>query len=712
MKGCFEFALRLVDLPGLTSDSTEALEIEKPYFLNRLNVPVLVVGEENVMNGRFILLAEEMQHCSQVIVIQNYAENQCRQEKTTINYQEICKALKTDKLETFFCVDFGNPHGSRHWKDQTDQGNYLDDCEVVPKVQQEMFLHEQRRAQVLQSRYGTSGNLRFGLEGVRQTLQRHSIKDLDYTLRELRKSVVLEQGRVQEDLIAKERDLRVLRNPAEWQNFLTKTAEHFRICLDDTINHNAELGETTTDQIQRLVVENPAQAATWIDEDVDNDIRSKIKEKGFLLDSKLYGLSSWSRLLDEFCGILAFAPIPVIDRDTVLHWFGRVGSGASGSSNEFDQLVEVVLMIQNQICPYYPDNRLPVMCRFLQTLRRRLVSLVRRDFDKAMQVLRSHTCGERTFVRLFLERLDADEDELLNIVSRVLQEHATTWLDIAIDGLCKPDKRRKDNVPQWLLPLKMYHFNEQPALTCIRFEPQVAAAGGNLTRQREEAPKKEYAMKFVIFVFAFPVWQMWINRKIPNKEELTKNFQSAWSTFFTPGVLAVTLATLSGSKRKAFWNRLSRPSVRSDVQHDSNGEAALSSTLTGGNAAAASNESIVEDGVLPSSRAHKVVNAKTCINLEIYEQATMKSQLHLETCRDKEIEAFRVLFALKREAADCFAAQHKGMIQQFKSFDTALSFVEKHADGRVLDPQYTEDELREVIKWLESPDHLWGNICG
>merc|ERR1719293_469590 len=101
---------------------------------------------------------------------------------------------------------------------------------------------------------------------------------------------------------------------------------------------------------------------------------------GFESDTKLLCLRSWIRLLDEFTGVLAFAPMNTIREENRANIMDRVQLGISGKKDGAVGLLQLVCDA-NKTSGGLEPVRWP-----LRLFKQRLLKLIHRDIGYALQV--------------------------------------------------------------------------------------------------------------------------------------------------------------------------------------------------------------------------------------------------------------------------------------------------------------------------------------
>lgn len=339
----FDRVLRLIDLPGLIRTNNRPMDIAKK-FLQSNTVAILVVGTEHAANGGFPDLAEVMKECKQVLVVQNYANHQCRISGASNNFQAVSDKLGNKDFK-FICVDFGLPYGDENSKEGRDEPNYQAD---QASMQQRMAAHDRCCAEEARVEFSRlNPDWRFGLEDLLRLIESNN-DGVDESLRRLFVDVkeAHEQAKHRHEVSATE--LRRLENPPEWTKLLSEIAQHFQWFCDGTFSvkrADVSFGWTTLEEQQELAKLEPEEEKLkyWIDKSWDEGLFKELELMGLATSVKLRGRPAWQRLLSEFLGVLVYFPMPIIEMNIISNQLqAPVGQGSSGRANVDDRFCDVI----------------------------------------------------------------------------------------------------------------------------------------------------------------------------------------------------------------------------------------------------------------------------------------------------------------------------------------------------------------------------------
>lgn len=140
----------------------------------------------------------------------------------------------------------------------------------------------------------------------------------------------------------------------------------------------------TKERVDPASTVNMGAGVSWFSEETDKKIVELLREfSGFEADLRLACLRSWQRLVDEFTGMLAFAPMPCVQASAHDMAKMRVGSGQSGQLNFTEETVTLVVSLELQ-------KRRGLVRPLLEHFERRMRLLVERDYRNAVAALDFH----------------------------------------------------------------------------------------------------------------------------------------------------------------------------------------------------------------------------------------------------------------------------------------------------------------------------------
>jgi len=408
--------MRLVDVPGLSRGNRLTTKIALS-FIKPDNAVILVIGKDHPNNGGFPHLAAAMRECSRTIVVQNFANTKIQDNQVTENFNVIYEKMSGRTDLVLYCIDYGLPYepGLPLWQEGYDQQDWhkINKEQGLQAVRRAMVQHTEMRAKQLQERFKDSkvfSNVIVpGIDLVRKKLNEFQFHDIDGHIGRLQEELKRQIARRQSELERAQARVKQLQFPPEWDNMLASFAATVRKYLDAT--HNAtEMYDPATGSIKEddsllWASEDEARRVAkgaldgndkhsdddglaWFTGDVDRKVVALLTEYcGFESELRLACIRSWQRLVDEFTGMLAFAPMPCVPAS--LHDMAkmRVGTGQSGQLNFTEETVKVVVSLGE-------DSKHRGLVRpLLEQLERRMRLLVERDFRSAVACLEAR-CGD------------------------------------------------------------------------------------------------------------------------------------------------------------------------------------------------------------------------------------------------------------------------------------------------------------------------------
>lgn len=414
--------MRLVDVPGLSRGNRLTTQIALS-FIKPDNVVILVIGKDHPNNGGFPHLAAAMRECVRTLVIQNFASTKIADNQVTENYNVIFDKMEGSRDLALYCIDYGLPYEPNLplWQEGFDQSDWhkINKDQGIQAVRRSMVQHTEMRAKFLVDKYKDSkvfNNVIVpGLDLVRKKLNDFQFHDIDGHIGRLREELKRQIEKKRAELKRAQERVKQLQFPPEWDSMLAAFAASVRKYLDATFSATVSLelpnntGDktsrerdddgilwTTDDEAKRISKSaldsspkgaNGDDGLSWFDAEVDRKIVSLLTEYcGFESNMKIACLRSWQRLVDEFTGMLAFAPMPCVPAS--LHDMAkmRVGSGQSGQLNFTEETVRIVVSLDGY-------KKQGLVRPLLEHFDRRIRLLVERDYRNAVAAL-EHRCQD------------------------------------------------------------------------------------------------------------------------------------------------------------------------------------------------------------------------------------------------------------------------------------------------------------------------------
>lgn len=338
----------------------------------------------------------------------------------------------------------------------------INEKDGIQAVRKAMVKHTEMKGKDLEEKYSSSQvfsrNIVAGLGPVRKKLNEFQFHDIDGHIQRLRQDLEQQIMQKRAELLKAESRVKQLQFPPEWDSMLASFANTIRKYLDSTHAPTEMLellvGQTEEDRVlwntqdevrkskleegdervaskgpripptprtrgpgqqpcgglqiaqetrfphQISIASNDGDILYWFNDDVDKRIVGLLTQYcGFESGMRLACVRSWQRLIDEFTGMLAFAPMPCVPLHQHSMAKMRIGSGQSGQLNFTEETVKLVVGLK--------QHRGGAVVRpLLETFDRRIRTLVDRDYRNAVGTIERRCNAE--LERFF--RLVAQED--------------------------------------------------------------------------------------------------------------------------------------------------------------------------------------------------------------------------------------------------------------------------------------------------------------
>eukprot|EP00930_Biecheleria_cincta_P032879 TRINITY_DN22780_c0_g2_i1.p1 TRINITY_DN22780_c0_g2~~TRINITY_DN22780_c0_g2_i1.p1 ORF type:complete len:1631 (+),score=387.44 TRINITY_DN22780_c0_g2_i1:47-4939(+) len=509
----FTHCLRLVDLPGLTSNCNRPEQIARQYIKPDKrdahgNVVVLVMGKGNAKSLQWFHLAEMMARCSKVLVMQNFvaqsvddiSNNLEEIEKTFVEHgnSELASQLK------IFCADYGRSKKSATWE-PGDQQDWLQLSKEknAGELTNIMRNHASRKSEALKNLRGldVGARIRVGLQEPLKQLIEYQLRSLASEVDSLTNRARAEMATCQRDSAMLQERLYQLQSQSLWNAMLASVASHVSNFLESTVDITSiamEYGSTSQAEWDNLLKTDKSgkvgnqffwTGAKNVDQEVLNVLKqsSLNQHSSFAMSTKLLGLSSWLRLVDEFTAMLAFTPMKKIKNSTWRNKVGAVGGGMAATVNVADVIVECVVHENSS------EDSAPIR-RQLLLFKDRMIELLKRDLRLALESVGKDQSNPQELFELMgitdpgkmQEKRDAligDMQQALIDSSIRLVEH-TIGLQNDVPGdeyegeiaprrladVCQEADRQ--GTVEWLLPFQKQFFNGQMPWKSIQWKKE------------------------------------------------------------------------------------------------------------------------------------------------------------------------------------------------------------------------------------------------
>jgi len=447
--------LRLVDLPGMTSGigSEEAKLLTMKYLVPG-NICVLVMGKDNDANAQWKKLAEAATACASLLCVQNFASilyTQQDKDKTGqyVNSIEsnfdtlqgvLGKGGSNPNVASWklVCVDFGAVGPGGHPGQPPNQPDWQEIVQTDPQsISTRMDDHEQSWSTYNKEKMSAmtaKRDVQFGLRGVLELLSQFEEADIGNKLSKYKMLLLALQTKLEANIISSKNKRDELSNPRTWSALMTYIAVKLPMYLDSTCSAPGDQFGRTRQAEQEKCQE---KSKYWFKQDMDDKIKeicSELWPEGQLIlaaDKKLFGLSSWFRLLDELCVMFAFAPMACISKGMRFEFQQRIESSLTGKRNPLDDMVQMVC--QNKV-----NDKCPVHGH-LQVFRDQFLELVKLDMEQCLKYLLEQPKGWEKLTAFCNDMtLDdgtgIDESKILGILVKSLQKFASHQIINTIDG--------------------------------------------------------------------------------------------------------------------------------------------------------------------------------------------------------------------------------------------------------------------------------------
>eukprot|EP00927_Polykrikos_kofoidii_P032776 TRINITY_DN27811_c0_g1_i1.p1 TRINITY_DN27811_c0_g1~~TRINITY_DN27811_c0_g1_i1.p1 ORF type:complete len:842 (-),score=167.22 TRINITY_DN27811_c0_g1_i1:129-2654(-) len=433
-------------------------------------------------------------------------------------------------------------------------------------------------------------------------------------------------------------------------------------------------------------------ANTWFgDMATARQITDELFKAGLCTKAKICGLPSWYRLLSELIGMLAYAPMKAISMDDFANRLrGGIGRGSSTHCNHHDILVEHVLLR----CQQGKKPKSHIVADLLRTFQARLCNAIDRDVQDSMRAVRQDARRIGSEIQEFLSIIpmlgeqarEITIDELLEQATKTIKRIMKTRLQDVIDDLCEANEASNDAVPKWIRPVKTHHMNGQCRTDTLTLATKSPCPNWKLFVSTVTVLSAAWFRRFVslhplpsLLSFLFAVRRFVSLHPLPS----LLSFLFAVSRFVSLRTVKRLLA--------CFIVFVQRRNQGSEIAfHDPT-----------------------------RSRGGTTVNARSCVNREIFESSTHCSDLGATWNQNDhevaDVEVFRLLFPVHRELAEAFAAEYKGMIQRLKSVEDVPNCADPSLQKavRLLMPHFLEPDTSDagdmwtVSEELHKSKSLW-----
>jgi len=738
--------MRLVDVPGLSRGNRLTTRIALS-FIKPDNAVILVIGKDHPNNGGFPHLAAAMRECSRTIVVQNFANTKIQDNQVTENYNALYEKMvgRTDLV--LYCIDYGLPYepGLPLWQEGYDQQDWhkINKEQGLQSVRRAMVQHTEMRAKQLQERFRDSqvfSNVIVpGIDLVRKKLNEFQFHDIDGHISRLQEELKRQIAKRKAELERAQIRVKQLQFPPEWDSMLASFAGTVRKYLDATHAatelYDPSTGSTkeddsilwTSDEEAKRVAKNALdsndkhdeEGLSWFTGEVDRKVVSLLTEYcGFESELRIACIRSWQRLVDEFTGMLSFAPMPCVPAS--LHDMAkmRVGTGQSGQLNFTEETVKVVVSLGED-----PKHR-GLVRPLVEQLERRMRLLVERDYRSAVASLEGR-CQE--VLKAFFELVGQEDVEELSDAGT--EDHDKTkinpWVtprELNHKKSSKAEARQKEmtrSILSGVLKALLNHAdvvisttlqgtiemdsNGEAVIDTVTQRPRVNERSGIMVRVDENTTSPGPLHWMLPFKFNNS-GQLTLRKLLFNERKLLRDSSQGlgWHAKIK-------------RKRQGFLKSIANASNCCDKQEDDDA----------GRPELGWSRKLIEEIGLHMEDGTPTINCSNAVNLRIYRLCTEDYEVPMSPNAPPhlyDVEVLKLLKALQFEIAASWASMWRGMLQELTDKDKVREFVQSclvteemqdyavKLDG-LIDRQ-TSGRIAERDPTLEAVDAVCGWLSG
>lgn len=692
--------MRLVDVPGLSRGNRLTTQIALSY-IKPDNAIILVIGKDHPNNGGFPHLAAAMRECCRTIVVQNFATTKISDNQVAENYQVIFDKMQGARDIVLYCIDYGLPYepGLPLWQEGFDQQDWhkVNNEKGIQAVRQAMVHHTEMRAKHLLDRYKDSkvfSNVIVpGLDLVRKKLNEFQFHDIDGHIARLQKELKNQIGKKRGELDRAQLRVKQLQFPPEWDAMLAAFASSVRKYLDATYSatemyENGPSGReeelilwTSDDEAKRVSKTSEPQATSdvrnevsevrrkqcdedsihWFSPEVDAKIVGLLTEYcGFEAQMRIACLRSWQRLVDEFTGMLAFAPMPCVPAS--LHDMAkmRVGSGQSGQLNFTEETVRLVVSLGEE-----KGRNQSLVRPLLEQLERRMRLLVERDLRSAIATLEGRCQKELDRFYQLIRQEDVDESaesqdmnpsDLKDLRAKRLKEMKTAVLG----GVLKSLLAHAHGVITSTLQgdVELNNFGEV-AVDAVTQRPRVRERSGIMVRVDENSTSPGPLHWMLPFKFNNS-GQLSLRQLLFNERRLLRGSNQAPSWH------------AKVKKRRQGWLKyVGSISTCCEKQNDDDI----------GAAEVPWSRKLLDEINLNQEEGVPTMNCSNAVNLRIFRLCTEDYEVPMSPNAPPhlyDVEVLKLLKALQLEMAAAWASIWRGMLQELTDKDKIRDWITAH----------------------------------
>ncbi|CAE7938707.1 unnamed protein product [Symbiodinium necroappetens] len=397
-------------------------------------------------------------------------------------------------------------------------------------------------------------------------------------------------------------------------------------------------GQTSGNELQD---QHAKDELAWFDEKLDEKVIHLLtKYCGFESKLKLGCIRSWQRLVDEFTGMLAFAPMPCVHQAKKSHVQGQVGSGRAGTLNFNEETVKLVVELGGREGLVRPQ---------LKQLQRRLQRLVQRDYASAVHTLEAH-CGAELDEFLSLVNSNAEDEQasdpefvdvgptarrqeptttamILSCVKEALLEHAKSEISLELEGSAEKDD---SGAPIWDDVIKKY---------------QKRLKSGMMVREGENTLKPAALHWMLPFKFNNGGQMSLRKLRFENSDK-----DSAWGIW--PFARSSPTFPNAVDRHQVGWHKELLEEIKDCERSEE--------------------KKIAEGGGTP------YINCSNAVNLQIFRMCTEDYEVPVSRNGEPKLydcEVLKLLKALQFEMASAWHSMWKGMLQELTDPEKVTGFV-------------------------------------
>jgi len=391
--------------------------------------------------------------------------------------------------------------------------------------------------------------------------------------------------------------------------------------------------------------------------------------------------------LDEFTGVLAFAPMKLIKQENRRERMDRFTMGALGREDQPAAMLRLVVEA-NAPDGANEDCQEPIRWE-LRRFQKRLMALIKRDIQYAMQVVGQDETGELTdFLRIVGvegDQLQKQGEHLIGMIQEVILERVEEIIDNTINGV-----RVMKQTSSGREPVKTKHGSDM-----------IVEESGLTVRKDENARKPVGALWWLL-----PFKRHYLNGQIPWRELEWADEEWVAEENADEGVLPPTIKPLTLPTPKATKNA---PMLPTDPPQTGDGDD--TQPAAGPPPPSEPLSADLRNEIVPPLRAPDPpsINYMNAMNIRIYKLCTQLYDVELGANHNRsnfELESIKLLKAMQAEVASFWAAKKLPLLQSLADINRISREViegalrKKLKASGVVDTRDIEDSYSQVLEMI------------